>query len=59
MRIAALDLGSNSFHLIVVDAHADGTFETLLREKQVLRLAENIATTHTIPPDKVAMRSAS
>ncbi len=53
MRIAALDLGSNSFHLIVVDAHADGTFETLLREKEVLRLAEDIATTHLIPPDKV------
>lgn len=53
MRIAALDLGSNSFHLIVVEAHADGSFETLLREKDVLRLADSVATTHTIPPDKV------
>ncbi|HVV36565.1 MAG TPA: Ppx/GppA phosphatase family protein [Acidimicrobiales bacterium] len=53
MRIAALDLGSNSFHLIVVEAHADGHFETLLREKDVLRLAESVATTHRIPPDKV------
>ena len=53
MRIAALDLGSNSFHLIVVEAHADGHFETLLREKDVLRLAENVATTHRIPPEKV------
>jgi exopolyphosphatase/guanosine-5'-triphosphate,3'-diphosphate pyrophosphatase len=53
VRIAALDLGSNSFHLIVVEAHADGSFETLLREKDVLRLAESVATTHRIPPDKV------
>ena len=53
MRIAALDLGSNSFHLIVVEAHADGSFETLLREKDVLRLADSVVTTHRIPPDKV------
>jgi exopolyphosphatase/guanosine-5'-triphosphate,3'-diphosphate pyrophosphatase len=59
VRIAALDLGSNSFHLIVVDAHADGSFETLLREKDVLRLADNVATTHRIPPDKVASAIAS
>ncbi len=59
MRIAALDLGSNSFHLIVVDAHADGSFETLLREKDVLRLADSVATTHRIPPDKVEAAIAS
>ena len=27
MRIAALDLGSNSFHLLVADVHPDGTFD--------------------------------
>ena len=53
MRIAALDRGSNSFHLIVVEAHPDGSFDTLLREKEVLRLADGVATTHRIPPDKV------
>jgi exopolyphosphatase/guanosine-5'-triphosphate,3'-diphosphate pyrophosphatase len=40
VRIAALDLGSNSFHLLVADAHPDGTFEPLLREKETLRLAD-------------------
>src|SRR4051812_43037104 len=40
MRIAALDLGSNSFHLLVVEAHADGTFVPLVREKEVLRLGD-------------------
>jgi exopolyphosphatase/guanosine-5'-triphosphate,3'-diphosphate pyrophosphatase len=42
VRIAALDLGSNSFHLLVADAHPDGTFEPLVREKEVLRLADNV-----------------
>jgi len=40
VRIAALDLGSNSFHLLVADAHSDGTFEPLFAEKEILRLAD-------------------
>ena len=43
MRIAALDLGSNSFHLLVADVHPDGTFETVAREKEVLRLGDVVA----------------
>lgn len=53
MRIAALDLGSNSFHLIVVEAHPDGSFEPLLREKEVLRLAEDVARDHRISDAKI------
>lgn len=40
MRIAALDLGSNSFHLLVVEARPDGTFDALAREKEMLRLGD-------------------
>src|SRR3954468_21361727 len=40
MRIGALDLGSNSFHLLVADAHPDGRFETLVQEKEMLRLGD-------------------
>src|SRR5947208_7618837 len=43
MRIAALDLGTNSFHLLVVDAHPDGTFIPLAREKEMLRLGDAVA----------------
>ena len=43
MRIAALDLGSNSFHLLVADVHPDGTFEAVTREKEMLRLGDDVA----------------
>jgi exopolyphosphatase / guanosine-5'-triphosphate,3'-diphosphate pyrophosphatase len=38
MRIAAIDIGSNSIHLLVVDAAARGTFRVLDREKEMVRL---------------------
>src|SRR3954453_1435416 len=43
MRIGALDLGSNSFHLLVVDAHPDGRFETLVQEKEMLRVGDVVS----------------
>ncbi|HSS10933.1 MAG TPA: hypothetical protein VLL25_13675, partial [Acidimicrobiales bacterium] len=54
MRIAALDLGSNSFHLLVADAHPDGTFEPLVREKEILRLADVVARQGRIGPEGAA-----
>ena len=38
MRIAAIDLGSNSVHMIVVQVHADLAFEVIDREKEMVRL---------------------
>jgi exopolyphosphatase/guanosine-5'-triphosphate,3'-diphosphate pyrophosphatase len=43
MQIAALDLGSNSFHLVVVDAGSDGSIVPLLREKEMLRLGDVVS----------------
>jgi len=48
VRIAALDLGSNSFHLVVAEVHPDGTFTPTVREKEMLRLGEVVATNGTI-----------
>ena len=48
MRIAALDLGSNSFHLLVADVHPDGTFEAVAREKEMLRLGDDVTGSHRI-----------
>src|SRR5919206_3757146 len=49
MRIAALDLGTNSFHLLVVDAHPDGTFLPLAKEKEMLRLGDAVAREGRVP----------
>ena len=43
MRIAALDMGTNSFHLLAVDARPDRTFVPLAREKEMLRLGDDVA----------------
>jgi exopolyphosphatase/guanosine-5'-triphosphate,3'-diphosphate pyrophosphatase len=48
VRIAALDLGSNSFHLIVADARLDGSFLTVVTEKSMLRLGDLVARTGAI-----------
>jgi exopolyphosphatase/guanosine-5'-triphosphate,3'-diphosphate pyrophosphatase len=38
MRIAAIDLGSNSIHMIVVQVRADLSFDVIDREKDMVRL---------------------
>jgi exopolyphosphatase/guanosine-5'-triphosphate,3'-diphosphate pyrophosphatase len=58
MRIAAFDLGSNSFHLLVVDAHPDGTFAPLVREKDMLRLGDAVGREGRIP-DALADRAVA
>lgn len=50
MRIAAFDLGSNSFHLLVADARPDGTFEPVATDKEMLRLGSIVAATGEIGP---------
>ncbi|GJQ61773.1 MAG: exopolyphosphatase [Melioribacteraceae bacterium] len=39
-NIAAIDIGTNSFHLIVVKADNDGNFDIIDREKEVIRLGD-------------------
>jgi exopolyphosphatase/guanosine-5'-triphosphate,3'-diphosphate pyrophosphatase len=45
MRIAAIDVGSNSIHMIVAEARPDGHFIVLDREKEMVRLGEKSLTT--------------
>lgn len=59
MRIAALDLGSNSFHLLVADVHADGTFEPVAREKEMLRLGDDVSRHGRISPTAAERAVAS
>jgi exopolyphosphatase / guanosine-5'-triphosphate,3'-diphosphate pyrophosphatase len=39
MRIAAIDMGSNSFHMVIVESRA-GAFHLIEREKEMVRLGE-------------------
>jgi len=41
MKIAAIDIGSNSIKLVVVDAAASDSFAVLAREKEIARLGHN------------------
>jgi exopolyphosphatase / guanosine-5'-triphosphate,3'-diphosphate pyrophosphatase len=38
MKIAAIDLGSNSFHMVIVEVAASGAFKVIGREKEMVRL---------------------
>ena len=50
MRVAAMDLGTNSFHLLVADVHRDGHIDPLVREKEMLRLGDVVSRHGWIPP---------
>lgn len=40
MRIAVIDCGTNTFHLLIVDTMQNGSFETVLRENIAVKLGE-------------------
>jgi exopolyphosphatase/pppGpp-phosphohydrolase len=48
MRVAALDLGSNSFHLLVADVSGEGAVTPVFRDKVMLRLGDTVARTGRI-----------
>src|SRR5262249_6410336 len=50
MRAAAMDLGTNSFHLLVADVHPDGHIDPIVREKEMLRLGDVVSRHGSIPP---------
>lgn len=51
MRVAAVDLGSNSFHLVVADVHPDGSFSPVSAEKEMLRLGDVVSREGSITPE--------
>lgn len=50
-RHAALDMGTNSFHLVVAELTDTGSLRTVTREKEMLRLGDAVATTGMIGPE--------
>ena len=51
MRIAAVDVGSNSIHLVVVETDEMGNQQVLAREKHMVRLAKGLLRTGEIGAD--------
>ena len=53
MKLAAIDIGSNSIKLIVVDAAASDSFAVLGREKEVVRLGHETLTKGRLSPEAI------
>lgn len=52
-RVAVLDLGSTSFHLLIADAHSGGEIKRVTRERRMLRLGSSIAKSTHIPEEAI------
>ncbi len=52
VRVAVFDLGSSSFHLMVVDASRDGRLAPVLRRRAFLHLGTEVATTGSVPQER-------
>ena len=53
MRVSILDLGSNSFRLLVADVSSDGAIHPVLREREFLRLGSEVAATGSLTDDVI------
>jgi len=54
VTLAALDVGSNSFHLVIVEACPDGSVRVLERSREMVRLGESSLHAGVIPPEAFA-----
>ena len=50
---AAIDLGTNSFHLVVARVEPDGHFDVLDREKEVVRLGSGAGVMRILTPEAI------
>lgn len=55
MRVAAIDVGSNSIHMIIAQVESDGRFRVLDRAKEMVRLGQRTLTKGRLSAD--AMRA--
>jgi exopolyphosphatase/guanosine-5'-triphosphate,3'-diphosphate pyrophosphatase len=54
MRVAVVDIGTNSTRLLVADVAADGTLAELERRSRVTRLGEGVDSTGVLSPAAIA-----
>src|SRR4051812_29632731 len=53
MRIAAVDVGSNSIHMVVAQVEADGRFRVLDRAKEMVRLGRKTLSNGRLSPQAI------
>ncbi|MEP7234826.1 MAG: Ppx/GppA phosphatase family protein [Ignavibacteriota bacterium] len=51
MRLAAIDLGTNSFHLVVAETQPNGAFRVVASEKEMVRLGQSGADMKLLSED--------
>jgi exopolyphosphatase / guanosine-5'-triphosphate,3'-diphosphate pyrophosphatase len=55
VRLAAIDVGSNSVHMVVADLSPDGRIEVVDRVKEMVRLGRHAFTTGRLDPDAMEL----
>lgn len=51
VRICVIDLGTNSFHAVIVDAFPNGSYKVVDRMKEMVRLGQSGLANHILPED--------
>lgn len=59
MRLAIVDLGSNSARMVVEELNADGTYKELIRRKQDTRIAQNMGEEKILKSEPIARTIAA
>jgi len=50
-RVCVIDLGTNSFHAVIVDAHPNGSYQVVDRMKEMVRLGQHGLSANTLPDE--------
>jgi len=53
VRVAAVDIGTNSVRLLVAEVATDGSFETIERRMHITRLGQGVDATHRLAPEAI------
>ena len=51
VRVCVIDLGTNSFHALIVDAHPNGSYQVVDRLKEMVRLGEHGLDANRLPEE--------